>query len=76
MTGSDEICGSCSGSGEGMHDGTTCYACNGRGILSGESRAEREADRADYLYDRWKDEQAEKWLEENPQGGERGEHHR
>lgn len=25
------ICQTCSGSGEGMHDGTTCPVCHGRG---------------------------------------------
>jgi hypothetical protein len=25
------ICPACSGSGEGMHEGTTCYQCKGRG---------------------------------------------
>jgi len=27
----DSICGNCSGSGEGMADGTTCRECKGRG---------------------------------------------
>lgn len=27
----DEICGACSGSGEGMYDGSTCYRCKGSG---------------------------------------------
>ncbi len=26
------ICSNCSGSGEGMHDGTTCYICKGKGV--------------------------------------------
>lgn len=25
------ICPACSGSGEGMHEGTTCYSCKGAG---------------------------------------------
>jgi DnaJ-class molecular chaperone len=28
----DEICSACSGSGEGMWDGSTCYKCRGRGV--------------------------------------------
>ena len=27
----DEICGACSGSGEGMYDGSTCHRCKGYG---------------------------------------------
>lgn len=27
----DVICGNCSGSGEGMYEGSRCYACRGRG---------------------------------------------
>jgi len=27
----DGICPACAGSGEGMHDGSTCRTCNGRG---------------------------------------------
>lgn len=26
------ICPTCSGSGEGMHEGTTCHACKGKGV--------------------------------------------
>jgi DnaJ-class molecular chaperone len=28
----DEICSACSGSGEGMYDGSTCYKCKGSGV--------------------------------------------
>ena len=28
----DEICSGCSGSGEGMHDGSSCYKCKGSGV--------------------------------------------
>jgi DnaJ-class molecular chaperone len=28
----DEICSGCSGSGEGMHDGSNCYKCHGSGV--------------------------------------------
>lgn len=28
----DEICSGCSGSGEGVYDGSTCYKCKGRGV--------------------------------------------
>ncbi len=27
----DDICPACNGSGEGMHDGSTCYKCGGYG---------------------------------------------
>jgi len=27
------LCGNCSGSGEGMYDGSTCTQCNGRGVM-------------------------------------------
>ena len=44
------ICPNCNGSGEGMHDGTTCRACGG----SGEERSnyEKERDeRAEYEFE-------------------------
>lgn len=28
----DEICSGCSGSGEGMYDGSSCYKCHGSGV--------------------------------------------
>lgn len=28
----DDICSACSGSGEGMYDGSTCYRCKGCGV--------------------------------------------
>lgn len=28
-----EICAACNGSGEGMHDGSTCECCDGKGEL-------------------------------------------
>jgi DnaJ-class molecular chaperone len=28
----DEICTGCSGSGEGMYDGSNCYKCHGSGV--------------------------------------------
>jgi hypothetical protein len=31
----DEICSGCSGSGEGMYDGSTCYKCHGSGVEPG-----------------------------------------
>ena len=50
-------CGSCSGSGEGMYDGSTCNSCKG----SGEDRVDDDEDdgRADYEYDRYRDERDE-----------------
>jgi hypothetical protein len=31
--GEPRICGNCDGSGEGMHDGSTCGVCRGRGEI-------------------------------------------
>lgn len=28
----EEICSACSGSGEGMYDGSVCYKCKGTGV--------------------------------------------
>lgn len=28
----ERLCGACSGSGEGMYDGSRCHACSGRGV--------------------------------------------
>jgi hypothetical protein len=50
------ICSACSGSGEGMYEGTRCLSCGGRGEVGGPSREDYEADRADYLNDLAKDE--------------------
>ncbi len=30
---SDELCGTCDGSGEGQYDGSTCSRCKGTGVL-------------------------------------------
>ena len=35
----DELCSKCNGSGEGMHDGTTCQICGGGG-----TNAQKECD--------------------------------
>lgn len=32
MDDEDEICSRCSGSGEGMWDGSTCTSCHGSGV--------------------------------------------
>ena len=55
----DEICSNCSGSGEGMHDGSRCYVCGGSGEVSsgGMTKEEALADAADYYNDLAKDEQ-------------------
>lgn len=29
----DPICSTCSGSGEGQHEGSRCWACKGRGVV-------------------------------------------
>jgi DnaJ-class molecular chaperone len=33
----DRICSNCSGSGEGMYEGTKCYVCGGKGEVQEES---------------------------------------
>lgn len=38
----DEICSWCSGSGEGMYDGSTCYKCKGCGHELGEKKDDGE----------------------------------
>src|SRR5271166_3118030 len=48
----EEYCSSCNGTGEGMYDGTRCYACKGSGIAGGPRR--REID-PDYERDRRQD---------------------
>jgi DnaJ-class molecular chaperone len=48
---SDDYCTTCSGSGEGMHDGTRCPACKGRGVVQRESNYEAEIDRLEYERD-------------------------
>lgn len=49
---SDEFCGYCSGSGEGMHDGSRCWACGGTGIPKNyDLEAERRAEAADHYND-------------------------
>lgn len=40
------ICSACNGSGEGMHDGTTCGTCHGRGELSAGSDEDEDDARA------------------------------
>lgn len=59
---SDEICGTCNGSGEGMHDGTTCIACCGMGVER-DYDAEYDAmcDAADHWYDERKDRDSSKF---------------
>jgi DnaJ-class molecular chaperone len=37
----DEICPICNGSGEGLHDGTICRSCRGRGIVIVEDLVEK-----------------------------------
>jgi len=58
------ICGCCNGSGEGRTDGSTCGACRGSGEFRDlEAEREREAERADYLYDQAKDRDLERALD-------------
>lgn len=53
------ICGNCNGSGEGMHDGSRCYACGGSGVVSSMTREEIEDAKADAYNDarHWRDEE-------------------
>ena len=46
-----ESCATCSGSGEGMYDGTRCPACGGKGVIV-ERDYEDEIDRLEYEEDR------------------------
>lgn len=39
-----EVCGDCSGSGEGWFDGSTCATCGGLGEVPAEEREAEEAD--------------------------------
>jgi DnaJ-class molecular chaperone len=34
-------CHNCSGSGEGMYDGTVCWRCNGRGVINRHNEIEK-----------------------------------
>jgi len=36
MKDTNPICSNCNGSGEGMHEGTLCYVCHGRGTVKTE----------------------------------------
>lgn len=36
------LCGNCNGSGEGMHDGSTCSDCGGSGVANRSSREDYE----------------------------------
>ena len=47
----DDYCTTCSGSGEGMYDGTRCPACKGRGVNPTEDDYEAAIDRAEYERD-------------------------
>ena len=50
-------CPQCSGSGEGMYDGSRCLACGGSGeVSSGPNREDYEAEKAEYLNDLANDE--------------------
>ena len=53
----EPICSCCNGSGQGMYDGSKCSSCGGTGADDSRQRKQDEADlRADYMYDRWKEE--------------------
>lgn len=43
----EELCFECNGSGEGMHDGTTCRRCRGRGSVPIEVEDEDDEDEED-----------------------------
>lgn len=44
----DSLCPYCAGSGEGMHDGSTCHHCKGRGVEGGTMSASSLRDDDDY----------------------------
>lgn len=46
----DDYCTTCSGSGEGSHEGTRCPACKGKGVKSHDDY-EAAIDRAEYERD-------------------------
>ncbi len=51
----EQYCGQCNGTGEGMYDGTTCYACKGSGIAGGPRRRQARERDPDYERDRRQD---------------------
>jgi len=52
----ESICSYCNGSGEGMHDGTTCGHCKGSGV---ELVNDYLDDDADWYYDQMKEREME-----------------
>lgn len=51
------LCAACSGSGEGMYDGSTCCQCGGQGVVNpseDDDWEDAECDRADLENDRRK----------------------
>jgi DnaJ-class molecular chaperone len=53
----DSLCGTCNGSGEGMHSDSTCGSCKGSGVERDDSGYEDHmAEKADYLNDVARDE--------------------
>jgi RecJ-like exonuclease len=54
---SDVICSNCSGSGEGMYEGSRCSRCGGSGEVS--TREPDDDDRADYYWQQKQDREYE-----------------
>lgn len=51
-----DICSACNGSGEGMHDGSTCRNCKGKGVTIDTEQLREEAEaRAEHEYELWKE---------------------
>ena len=50
----DDTCPTCSGSGEGKYDGSTCSRCHGRGVLPGETDYEALIDAEEYRREDWR----------------------
>lgn len=55
----DLICSACSGSGEGMYDGSFCWTCNGTGVER-DGEYEDVCDKADYEYDQRREREYDK----------------
>lgn len=49
-------CSHCSGSGEGMADGSSCWVCKGRGTIQFLTDSEQDDD-GDAKYDQWNEEE-------------------
>jgi DnaJ-class molecular chaperone len=61
----EELCRTCNGSGEGLHDGSRCSSCKGAGTESSADDAyEAECAKADWLNDQARERDADREYEE------------